>query len=511
VAPDRPRGRGRHTLTHYEAIDLATPGGIASIAIDVNDPGQVLGWSRDSAGAVRAFLWQDGHASAPRHLSRFYHVEKGLRASARRDDQACRLRIAGVRGKPRPTSRRLAMSRIVGTALLVVAMAACDQATPPTTPRPSALDVGSPVVPYEVIDLGKLSGMTIAFATAMNDRGQIVGFSENGRSSSHAFMWQDGVMQDLGTLGGQTFPTDINERGQVVGRSTSLGWWYPFLWSDGVMTNLDPGPGRRMDNPSAVPHINDAGQVAWTGDSLVNPHLIIHHAFLWSNGVVTDIVAGRPSAVAGINERGEIAGNTLDSGQAFVWRNGTLQFLPSLGGVANPTAINNRGQVVGTAITPSATIAHAVLWDHGEITDLGVLPGDSLSSGGFITESGKVAGMSYNDHILGGHPFLWEHGVLLPMSPTYLTDSLLFQLVGVNQRGTAAGILRGSGAVVLENGVIWKLPTLEGGIGTRAAAINARGDVVGVVTMPSPIVGQSDTRAVLWRRIDATVAALPSP
>ena len=391
------------------------------------------------------------------------------------------------------------MSRIVGTVLLVVAITGCDQATPPTTPRPSALDVGSPLVPYEVIDLGKLSGMTGAEAVALNDRGQIVGFSGT-QGVTHPFLWQDGVMQDLGTLGGLTFPTDINERGQVVGLSSILGWWYPFLWSDGVMTNLHPDG--RMNNPSAVPRMNDAGQVVWTRESFINPHLSIPHAVLWSNGVVTDLVAGRPSAVAGINERGEIAGNTLDSGQAFAWRNGTLQFLPSLGGAASPSAINNRGQVVGTAITPSATIAHAVLWEHGQITDLGVLPGDSLSGAGFITESGDVAGMSYNDRFAGGHPFLWRNGVLLPMSPTYLTDPLFAQLVGVNQRGTAAGNRRGSGAVVLEDGVTWTLPTLEGGIGTSAAAINARGDVVGFVTMPSPIRGQSDHRAVLWRRIN---------
>jgi len=396
------------------------------------------------------------------------------------------------------------MSRIVGTVLLVVAITGCDQATPPTTPRPSALDVGSPLVPYEVIDLGKLSGMTGAEAVALNDRGQIVGFSGT-QGVTHPFLWQDGVMQDLGTLGGLTFPTDINERGQVVGLSSILGWWYPFLWSDGVMTNLHPDG--RMNNPSAVPRMNDAGQVVWTRESFINPHLSIPHAVLWSNGVVTDLVAGRPSAVAGINERGEIAGNTLDSGQAFAWRNGTLQFLPSLGGAASPSAINNRGQVVGTAITPSATIAHAVLWEHGQITDLGVLPGDSLSGAGFITESGDVAGMSYNDRFAGGHPFLWRNGVLLPMSPTYLTDSLLFQLVGVNQRGTAAGILRGSGAVVLENGVTWKLPTLEGGstTATAATAINARGDVAGYVHVLSA------AHAVLWRRINPTTAALPSP
>src|SRR5712664_1303157 len=137
-------------------------------------------------------------------------------------------------GKPRPTSRRLAMSRIVGTAMLVVAIAGCHEATPPTSPRLSALDVGSPPVPYEVIDLGNVSGMTGAWAVAMNDRGQIVGFSSNQRGVTH-----------------------------------------PFLWQDGVMTNLDPD--RRMNNPSAVPRMNDAGQVVWTRESFINPHLSIPH------------------------------------------------------------------------------------------------------------------------------------------------------------------------------------------------------------------------------------------
>ena len=87
------------------------------------------------------------------------------------------------------------MSRIVGTALLVVAIAGCHEATPPTSPRLSALDVGSPPVPYEVIDLGNVSGMTGARAVAMNDRGQIVGFSSNQRGVTHPFLWQDGVLR----------------------------------------------------------------------------------------------------------------------------------------------------------------------------------------------------------------------------------------------------------------------------------------------------------------------------
>ncbi len=83
-------------------------------------------------------------------------------------------------------------------------------------------------------------------------------------------------------------------------------------------------------------------------------------------------------------------------------------------------------------------------------------------------------------------------------------------LAGVNESGTVAGNRRGGReAVVVENGVTWVLPGLEGSVGSSARGINARGDVVGFVYMDN----FATQRAVLWRRTTqtATAAVLPSP
>ena len=393
------------------------------------------------------------------------------------------------------------------TVLLGVVTLACSQTPAPTAPGQSPRAAAEPIVPYEAIDLGTLDGMVSAQATAINDIGQVVGWSENG-GPAHAFLWQDGVMRDLGTLGGAySRPTDINGLGQVVGQSTTAeGRWHPFLWSGGTMTDLHPGAPNF--NESVSPRINNSGQVIWSdypvgvSDTRDRPH-----PFLWSNGVLTDLL-GRAGGALDINDRGQIVGSTTADGLAYVWQNGTLQFLPSLGGSARAYGINNRGQIIGSS-QASPTIGHAVMWEDGRINDLGVLPGDSLSTSGAITPSGLVVGLSLNDIYAGGHPFHWRRGVLSPASPTFETDPLLVSITGVNARGTVAGIRNGGReAVVVEDGVTWVLPELAGAVATRANGINARGDVVGFVYMDN----FATQRAVLWRRITpATAAVLPSP
>ena len=73
-------------------------------------------------------------------------------------------------------------------------------------------------------DLGSLGG-GISMANAINNKGQIIGWSSNMYNERHAFLYENGTMKDLGTLEGvHSDATDINESGTIVGHSyTAFG------------------------------------------------------------------------------------------------------------------------------------------------------------------------------------------------------------------------------------------------------------------------------------------------
>ena len=73
----------------------------------------------------------------------------------------------------------------------------------------------------DMIDLGTLGGR-FSGAMAINSHGQVIGYSETASLSTHAFLWEDGVMYDLGVPPGATssFARALNDRGEVTGNST---------------------------------------------------------------------------------------------------------------------------------------------------------------------------------------------------------------------------------------------------------------------------------------------------
>jgi probable HAF family extracellular repeat protein len=70
---------------------------------------------------------------------------------------------------------------------------------------------------------------------------------------------------------------------------------------------------------------------------------------------------------------------------------GTLPGAPP-GAITQANGINNRGQIVGSMITSFFGLAHAVLWDHGQIIDLGTLPNGNVSVASGINMTAQISG-----------------------------------------------------------------------------------------------------------------------
>lgn len=281
----------------------------------------------------------------------------------------------------------------------------------------------------EIVDLGTLGG-NFSFPNAMNNSGQVVGIALNGVPDSYsflgagtetrAFIWQDGFMRDLGTLGGpDSWADTINGRGEVV------GWAYtnsmananngdqcapnvptqdPLVWKDGRMIDLG-GLGGTCGVVGAFSGggggaINSRGQIAGTSNLAGNQ---TYHAFLWNDGALTDLgtLGGNNSEAYWINDAGDIVGHAdiadSHSHHAFLWKDGKVQDLGVPAGQTCSTAlqINSKGQIIIDTAICGVSSGPGCLWENGTLYDLNALiPPDSgfyIRDVNYINDRGEIA------------------------------------------------------------------------------------------------------------------------
>jgi probable HAF family extracellular repeat protein len=323
-------------------------------------------------------------------------------------------------------------------------------------------------------DLGTLPGGTLSDISSINSRGWISGNSLNGEVDpvtgglvNHAVLWKSDRMIDLGTLGGlESLSTYVTAGGQVVGFSsinsngdpfTFLdGQIHPFIWENGVMRDLGTLGGDALPGPSCNIRRGDLVTGFSFLSSIRNPdtHFPTAHPFLWQNGKMTDLgtlggtlVCGPLDCISCANNRGQVAGSSMLAGNAvlhaFLWTDGTMTDLGTLGGSTSLIRwLNDAGEVVGGASTPNDDSFHATLWRNGKITDLGVLDGDCSSFATAINSSGQIVGPSLSCDGTTSRAVLWDHGSIIDLNAAIPAGSG-FQLPeadNINDRGEIAGV-----------------------------------------------------------------------
>ena len=327
---------------------------------------------------------------------------------------------------------------------------------------------------YSVSNLVGLGG-TSSGGNSINNQSWVAGYSRlTNNQSRHAALWRSGLLTDLGTLGGPNSSVTWNVKntaGVIVGISQTadpepLGEFWSssafygapfnigfinlgFVWEQCLnqMRGLPNFPGGNNGFTTGANNFRQA--VGWAENDVhdptcISPQVLQFRPAMWSLGppdTIQDLplISGDTSGAAtAINDNGQIVGISGICDQAIgrhtakhavLWENGTVtDIYPDAPAPwwNTPTAINQRGDVVGFAGDPAfveGDIVHAFMWTKDDgIRQLKPLPRrtpphvDSEAYG--INEARQVVGISCDADFVDCRGVVWNHG----NTPTDLND-----------------------------------------------------------------------------------------
>jgi len=275
------------------------------------------------------------------------------------------------------------------------------------------------------------------------------------------------------------FATAINNRGVVVGQYQlggvgSSGPEHAFIYDHGIVTTIDPPDSRG----AGAQGINDSGEVVgfYTNS---NSDL---QGFTYDHGVFS--IINVPAAHLAINNHGEVTGNYFDSDgigeHGFIYERGVVTPLDVPGATQTvPVAINNSGEIAGKYVSGGSQ--HGFVYDDGAFTTIDV-PSALSTRAVAINDRGDIvggyqisAGLSTQDL-----SFLYHDGTFTTIE---VPGSLSTTASDINDRGEIVGGYKGSDAkfhgFAYDEGTFITVD-FPNAFGTGPNAVNNRGEIVGL-------------------------------
>jgi probable HAF family extracellular repeat protein len=251
---------------------------------------------------------------------------------------------------------------------------------------------------------------------AINNNGQVVGSTDDGPIFSgfgpgHAFIYNysDNTELDLDILmsGQESDGLAINSAGDITGFVSTgtcqgsqpftpacLAPFHAFVYQGFGLVDIGTLGGTYSEGTG----INDQNEIAGVS-SVAGSSL--NHLFLYAQSHMRDLggVAGESFINAAINNRGEIVGSAINSAgteSSFIYRGHSFEKIPLVA-----AGLNNNGHIAGSYTAANGS-SHAALYRDGRLIDLNDLVDPSLiflTNAGGISDNGNIVASGLNGHL----------------------------------------------------------------------------------------------------------------